>query len=76
MLLKNLLKDLVLKLHSHEILLRKKVSLHRYLVAVRCDSNDDDIRKFIKDNYPGVIILDKNPKSASQITHILKHEKS
>lgn len=56
----------------HEILIKKKVDLHKYLRAV-CyrDMLNKQTINFIHDNYPGVMILNDFPKSASQLNNII-----
>ncbi|AEQ33372.1 DUF5846 domain-containing protein [Megavirus chiliensis] len=56
----------------HEILIKKKVDLHKYLRAV-CyrDMLNKQTINFIHNNYPGVMILNDFPKSASQLNNII-----
>ena len=57
---------------SHEILIKKKVNLHKYLVACCCSSYfTPEIIKYIKQNYPNVEIINKIPKSAHELNYIL-----
>lgn len=50
---------------SHEILLKKKVNLHKYLVAICCrDSLSNESIEYIHKYYPSVKILDNFPESA------------
>lgn len=59
-------------IYTHEILLKKKVSLHRYLVAIYSkDAITDEIIEYVNQNYPGIVILNERPKSASELTLIL-----
>jgi hypothetical protein len=56
---------------SHEILLKKKVNLHKYLVAICCGSHLSlEIIEYIKQNYLNVKIIDKIPKSAHDLNNI------
>lgn len=59
---------------SHEILIKKKVNLHRYLVAI-CEHDvlTDDIREYIHNYYPNVKILDTFPNSSEELTEIIKY---
>ncbi len=56
---------------SHEILLKKKVNLHKYLVAICCKDNlSSEIINYIIEQYPKVIILDDFPSSASELNNL------
>ncbi|AEQ60224.1 hypothetical protein [Acanthamoeba polyphaga mimivirus] len=57
----------------HEIILKKKVNLHRYLVAVS-DGNylTPEITDYLKTNYPNVKILTEIPSSADKLSEILE----
>jgi hypothetical protein len=60
------------KLMSHEILLKKKVNLHNYLVAICCNNMlTADIIKYVKEYYPGVKILDEFPKTSQELNNML-----
>ncbi|AVL94410.1 hypothetical protein ma892 [Moumouvirus australiensis] len=56
----------------HEIIIKKKVDLHKYLRAI-CyrDKLSEQVINFIQDNYPGVMILNDFPKSASELNKII-----
>lgn len=55
---------------SHEILLKKKVKLHKYLVAVCCsDELSPIVVNHIKKYYPNVFILTSFPNSASSLNY-------
>ena len=57
---------------SHEILLKKKVNLHNYLVAICCGTHfTPEIIKYINQNYPNVKIINKIPKSAHDFNVII-----
>lgn len=59
------------KMTSHEILLRKKVSLHRYLVAIGgIDMLSIDAINYIKQFYPHVKLLDELPESANELNDL------
>ncbi|AUL79777.3 hypothetical protein QJ857_gp0382 [Tupanvirus soda lake] len=64
------------KFTSHEILIKHKVDLHKYMVAMCCKSSlTDDIIEYIKIYYPNIIILDKYPDTAKELTNMLyKHK--
>jgi len=60
---------------SHEILLKKKINLHRYLVAICCRKKlSSDIIIFIKNHYPNVKILDTFPKSANELNNMINKD--
>lgn len=60
------------KMTSHEIMIKKKISLHRYLVAICCKNRlSDESIEYINKNYPNVKILDEFPESANELKHIL-----
>jgi hypothetical protein len=64
------------KLTSHEIMIKKRVNLHKYLVAICCESNlTEDIIGYIKKNYTNVILIDDFPNSAHELTMELKKYK-
>ena len=69
------LNDHILKSNnvtSHEILLKKKVNLDKYLVAVCCKNNiSSNTINLIKSIYPKVKILDNNPISASNLYEMM-----
>jgi len=53
---------------SHEILLKKKVNLHKYLKVICCrDILSKETIEYINKNYPNVIILDNFPLSAQNL---------
>lgn len=57
---------------SHEILLKKKVNLHKYLVAICCKNNlSHEIISYINKEYPNVLILNVFPSSADELDNIL-----
>jgi hypothetical protein len=60
---------------SHEILIKKKVNLHRYLVAI-CEHDvlTDSIREYIHKNYPNVKILNSFPNSSEELSEIIRHQ--
>lgn len=69
--------DLSACIHSHEILLKKEINLHKYLIAICClHQLTDDIVHYVKTNYPRVHILNARPKSATDIYQALKHHVS
>uniref|UniRef100_A0A6G6ADV7 Uncharacterized protein n=1 Tax=Borely moumouvirus TaxID=2712067 RepID=A0A6G6ADV7_9VIRU len=57
----------------HEIIIKKKVDLHKYLRAV-CyrDKLSEQVINFIQDNYPDVMIINDFPKSASELNKIIE----
>ena len=59
-------------LFSHEILLKRKANLHKYLVAVCCgNALSSEAKSYIQEFYLGVKILDEFPKSSDEMTVIL-----
>lgn len=56
----------------HEILIKKKVDLHKYLRAI-CyrDKLSKQVINFVQDNYPCVMVLNDFPKSAFELNNIL-----
>lgn len=57
---------------SPEILLKKRVSLDIYLVAICCNKKlTDEIINYVKIYYPYVKILDYFPKSSDQLNQLL-----
>ncbi|XWV25374.1 hypothetical protein QJ856_gp0390 [Tupanvirus deep ocean] len=64
------------KLTSHEILIKDKINLHEYLVAMCCISNlTTEIINYIRTNYPKVILIENPPNSAIELTYLLKNNK-
>lgn len=58
---------------THEILLKKKVSLHRYLIAVSdADDLTPEILDYLKFNYPDVKVLTELPESADELNKIIE----
>jgi len=58
---------------SHEILLKKKVNLHKYLVAICCKSSlTNDVIDYANKHYPNVVILDSFPDSAEVLNNIIQ----
>lgn len=56
---------------SHEILIKKKVSLHKYLVAICCQSSlSTEVIHYVKEHYPNVKILKYYPSSATELYKI------
>lgn len=56
---------------SHEILIRKQVNLHKYLVAICCSQLlTPNIINYVKQYYPRVKILDKFPETSQELNRI------
>ncbi|AKI79774.1 hypothetical protein QJ850_gp925 [Acanthamoeba polyphaga mimivirus] len=57
----------------HEIILKKKVNLHRYLVAVSYGNYlTPEITNYLRTNYPSIKILIETPNSADKLSEILE----
>jgi hypothetical protein len=64
------------KTTSHEILIKKKINLHEYLVAMCCsDTLTVEIIDYLHKNYPNTIILDEIPDSANELCIVLNKKK-
>ncbi|ANB51143.1 hypothetical protein [Powai lake megavirus] len=56
----------------HEIIIKKKVNLHKYLRAICYRSKlNNQVIDYVNNNYPNIEILDDTPKSSSELNHIL-----
>jgi len=68
-------KNIGQKLSSHEILI-KKINLHKYLAAICCKSNlTKEIIGYVEKNYPNVVLIEKFPDSANEVSKLLLKDK-
>ena len=55
----------------YEILIKNKVNLHKYLVAISPrEKLGEKIINFIHKNYPNILILDSFPESSSKLNYV------
>jgi hypothetical protein len=60
---------------NHEILIKEKVDLNKYLVAICCSKKiSSNAKKYIKKYYPNVKIIDQIPNSATELSNILTNK--
>ncbi|XWV26677.1 hypothetical protein QJ857_gp0383 [Tupanvirus soda lake] len=61
---------------THEILLKDKINLHKYMVAICCYNRlSADVIDYVNHNYPNVEIINKIPNTSTELTKMLyKHK--
>jgi len=58
----------------HEILIKKKISLHRYLIAICCGQKlSNDAINYLRKYYSHVKILESFPNSANELNLMLRY---
>ena len=59
---------------THEILLNKKINLHKYLVAICCTKRlSKEIINYIKKKYPNTMLLDEYPETAQKLNNMIQN---
>lgn len=68
--------SIAMKTTSHELLVKNKINLNKYLLAICCyDDLTNGTIDYIKNNYPKVKILDKFPNSSTELVGIIYYRK-